>query len=80
MVKLTEEMVKSLENEVVFLATASKEGIPNVSAMKAVKVLDSEKGIVLIADNYMNKTLKNILENPKVALTTANCREISFKS
>ena len=67
MVKLTEEMVKSLENEVVFIATASKDGIPNVAAMRAVKVLDAEKGIVLIADNFMNKTLKNILENPKVA-------------
>ncbi|WP_456375011.1 pyridoxamine 5'-phosphate oxidase family protein [Methanocaldococcus sp.] len=79
MVKLSEDMVKSLENEIVFLATSSKDGIPNVSAMRAVKVLDAEKGIVLIADNYMNKTLKNILENPNVALTTANCKEVPYQ-
>jgi predicted pyridoxine 5'-phosphate oxidase superfamily flavin-nucleotide-binding protein len=79
MVKLTDDMVKSLENEVVFIATASKDGIPNVAAMRAVKVLDAEKGIVLIADNFMNKTLKNILENPKVALTTANCRDMPYQ-
>ena len=47
--------------------------------MRAVKVLDAEKGIVLIADNFMNKTLKNILENPKVALTTANCRDAPYQ-
>ncbi|ACV24462.1 pyridoxamine 5'-phosphate oxidase family protein [Methanocaldococcus fervens] len=79
MVKLSEDMVKSLENEIVFLATSSKEGIPNVAPMKAVKVLDAEKGMVLIADNFMNKTLKNILENPNVALTTANCREMPYQ-
>ena len=55
------------------MATASKEGIPNISFIGA-KYLQ-EDGIIVIIDNYMKKTLKNILENPKVAILVRKEKE-----
>ena len=53
--------------EVYALATATKEGAPNVVYIGYLKTLDEET--VLIADNKMDKTKRNILENPKAAFT-----------
>lgn len=50
------------------VATASKDGLPNVVPMSFVKIHDTEDTI-LIADNLMNKGLKNIEENPWIALS-----------
>ena len=55
------------------LATASKDGIPNISFIGA-KYLQEDGTIVLI-DNYMKKTLENILENPKVAILVRKDKE-----
>ncbi|UXM84702.1 pyridoxamine 5'-phosphate oxidase family protein [Methanococcus aeolicus] len=77
MVKLTEEMKKSLNEAIVFLGTASKDRIPNIAPMKALKVIDDET--VVICDNFMLKTLKNIKENPNVSIATADCRENPFQ-
>lgn len=51
----------------VVLATASKEGIPNVVVVGAKKIIDDET--ILISDQYFDKTLANIKENPRVAVT-----------
>ncbi|HJJ46652.1 MAG TPA: pyridoxamine 5'-phosphate oxidase family protein [Methanocorpusculum sp.] len=67
--ELKEQMVKV---GVLHLATASKTGIPNVAPMGAVMV---ENDTILIANNFMNKTMKNILENPQVSVLVWN-REI----
>lgn len=48
------------------LATASKNGDPNCSYIGAKYILDDET--IIVVDNFMKKTLKNILENPKVAI------------
>jgi len=48
------------------VATASKDGRPNVVPMSYVKALDDST--VLIADNYMDKGAKNLEENPQVAI------------
>lgn len=67
MVKLTQEMIEALKEVKVFpLATASKDGIPNVAPMASVFQIDPET--IWIGDNFMVKTLKNVLENPKAAL------------
>lgn len=50
------------------VATASKDGLPNVVPMTNVKVYDEEDSI-LIANNLMNKTLKNLEENPWIAVS-----------
>lgn len=51
----------------VALATASKEGIPNVVVVGATKIIDDET--ILISDQYFDKTLANMKENPQVAVT-----------
>jgi predicted pyridoxine 5'-phosphate oxidase superfamily flavin-nucleotide-binding protein len=48
------------------LATASKDGIPNVVPMGSVWVIDEKT--IWIGDNFMKKTLQNVLENPHAAL------------
>ncbi len=68
MVKLTDEIKESLTGtKIVFLATASKEGTPNVVPIGAFKLLDDET--LLISDQFFNKTLKNMKENPKIAIS-----------
>jgi len=67
MTALTPEMKAAFEAVKVFpLATASKSGIPNVAPMGSVFLMDDET--IWIGDNFMQKTLANVLENPKAAL------------
>jgi predicted pyridoxine 5'-phosphate oxidase superfamily flavin-nucleotide-binding protein len=68
MVALTPEIKESLQAaKLAFLATASKTGIPNVVPIAAFKVRDD--GTLLISDQYFNKTLANLKENPEIALS-----------
>lgn len=68
MVKLTDQIKESLTGtKTAFLATASKDGTPNVVPIGAFKLLDDET--LLISDQFFQKTLQNLKENPKVALS-----------
>lgn len=68
MVKLTEEIKETLAAaKHVWLATASKDGTPNVVVIGAFKLLDDES--LLISDQFFLKTLKNLQENTKVAVS-----------
>jgi len=68
MVKLTDEIRESLAGtKTVFMATASKNSKPNVVPIGAFRLLDDET--LLISDQYFNKTLSNMKENPRVALS-----------
>ena len=79
MVALTEEMKKAFATVKTFpVATASKDGWPNVVPIGFVELIDDET--IWIADNFMVKTLANIKENPKVSIYVyeigrASCRE-----
>jgi uncharacterized protein len=53
--------------KVIPVATASKDGCPNVVPMTFVKVLDDSA--LLVADNYMDKGARNLEENPQVAVS-----------
>ncbi|OPY25942.1 MAG: Pyridoxamine 5'-phosphate oxidase [Methanocella sp. PtaU1.Bin125] len=67
MVKLTQEIKDTITmGTVYFFATSSKGGAPNVVPIKALKVMDDET--ILVSDQYFGKTLKNLEENPKVAI------------
>ncbi|MDD1724048.1 MAG: pyridoxamine 5'-phosphate oxidase family protein, partial [Methanospirillum sp.] len=67
MAELTKEMMEAFDVVKVYpLATASKTGIPNVAPMGSVFLIDKET--IWIGDNFMQKTLANVLENPKAAL------------
>jgi uncharacterized protein len=68
MAKLTQQIKEIFEKqETVVLATASKEGMPNVVPVNAKKILDDET--ILISDQFFNKTLTSMKDNPHVAIT-----------
>lgn len=54
------------KSKVVPMATASKDGIPNVVPMASIRIVGDDT--IWIMDNYMVKTLRNLKENPIVAL------------
>lgn len=64
MAKMNQRIREILEKrKVIALATATKNGIPNVVPVGAKKVLDDET--ILISDQYFRKTLKNMKNNPQ---------------
>lgn len=68
MAKLTQRIKEIIEKqETIVLATATKEGLPNVVPVNAKKIIDDET--ILISDQFFNKTLKNLKDNPQVAIT-----------
>jgi hypothetical protein len=67
MVKLTDQIKGTIQlGTIYYVATCSKAGVPNVVPIKALKVLDDET--LLISDQYFDKTLKNMQENPHIAI------------
>lgn len=67
MVVLTEEIKSAFRTIKAFpVATASKDGVPNVVPIGFLELVDDET--IWIADNFMKKTLANVLENPKVSI------------
>ena len=84
MVKLSEEMKTAFSKVKIFpVATASKDGIPNVVPMGFCQLVDDET--IWIADNFMVKSLANLKENPHVAIyvwgpDTGGCFQIKGKA
>jgi len=84
MVKLTEEMKTAFSKVKIFpVATASKEGVPNVVPMGFCRLEDEET--IWIGDNFMVKTLANLEKNPNVAIyvwgpETGGCFQIKGKA
>lgn len=68
MVNLNDEIKESLAaTKLAFFATAAKDRTPNVVPIAAFKVLDD--ATLLISDQFFNKTLANMKENPKASLS-----------
>ena len=55
---MTKDMMDAMEKDIVFLATTSPEGIPNVVPIGFARPIGEDS--ILIADNYMNKTRQNL--------------------
>lgn len=67
MVALTPEMKELFAKVKLFpVATASKKGIPNVTPIAFVTLVKDDT--IWMADNFMNKTLANLKENPHVSI------------
>lgn len=49
------------------IATATKDGIPNVVPIHFVKILSDDE--IMLADIFMNKTFENIQDNPVMAVS-----------
>ncbi len=68
MAKMNERMKEIFQMpQAVVVATANKEGLPNAVPVTMKKIINDET--VLIAANFMKKTLDNMKENPQVAIT-----------
>ena len=68
MASLNERMKEIFAKQRIFvLGTADLNGVPNVVPVGSVKILDDET--ILVSDQYFHKTLDNLRENPKVALS-----------
>ncbi len=74
---MTKEMIDALEKDLVFLATASSDGVPNVVPIGFARPIDEET--ILIADNYMNKTHQNLEKNPWISLVTKDATKCPFQ-
>ena len=71
MAKLTPEILEQMKNQKVYaVATASKDGVPNV--VPVGMLIPQEDGTIWIIDNYFDKTLANMRENPKAAFYVWN--------
>jgi uncharacterized protein len=67
MVRLTAEMKEAFLKMKVFpVATAAKDGTPNVVPIGVVELVSDDT--IWITDNFMNKSLENLSANPKISL------------
>ena len=67
MAKLTAEMKEAFGKMKIFpVATASKDGTPNVVPIGVVELVSDDT--IWITDNFMNKSLENLKANPKIAI------------
>ncbi|MCX7038040.1 MAG: pyridoxamine 5'-phosphate oxidase family protein [Spirochaetes bacterium] len=65
-VKIPREIQEFLKGKVGWVATAARDGTPNVSLKGSLRLLDDEH--LVFADINSLKTRKNLEENPKVAV------------
>ena len=63
MVKFDADMKSEFQKlKTIYLATASKKGVPNVVPIGAMFLIDDET--LWVIDNFMKKTMENVKENP----------------
>ncbi|MGA2122296.1 MAG: pyridoxamine 5'-phosphate oxidase family protein [Methanoregula sp.] len=67
MVKLNADMKEAFSKMKIFpVATASKDGIPNVVPLGMVELHSDDT--IWIVDNFLNKSMTNLRTNPKCAI------------
>lgn len=65
-IEIYNEVRDLVEKNPIALATVMSDGRPNVIGVAYVKVVD--RNHLLVTDNYMNQTIKDISNNPNVAI------------
>ena len=66
MTKLSSEIKAMFENQLAVIATASKDGTPNVGPKGSMHVVNDET--LAYSESTSGKTFRNLKENPKVAV------------
>jgi len=76
--KLTNEMVNAIKNnDLFYVATCSNKQVPNVVPIKCLKWIGDNK--VLVANNFMKKTIENISNNANVSFVVNEVRKYPFQ-
>ena len=70
MAKLNDEVKEVFQDQLVFIATADKQGNPNVGPKGSMHVFDDET--LVYAEGTAKKTLQNLQENSRVALVAVD--------
>ena len=70
MAKLTDEMKALLASQLKYIATASRDGVPNVGPKGSTKVLDDEH--IVFYEMTGKHTYENLKNNPKVAIVAVD--------
>jgi predicted pyridoxine 5'-phosphate oxidase superfamily flavin-nucleotide-binding protein len=70
MVSIPKSVQDFLPGKLAWVATASREGVPNVTPKGTLKLLDEQH--VVFADLFSMKTKSNLEENKKIAVTVAD--------
>lgn len=70
MAKMTEEMKNLLGSQQAFIATASPDGVPNLSTKGSTKVLDDEH--IVFHELAGGRTWENLQKNPRVAIAVVD--------
>jgi predicted pyridoxine 5'-phosphate oxidase superfamily flavin-nucleotide-binding protein len=66
---ITSDIKKLIERQPIAISTVMKEGTPNVIGVAFVKVEDNQ---LIVTDNYMNQTIIDVENNPRVAIVVWN--------
>lgn len=75
---LNQEMMDAIEkNNIVWLATASTDDIPNIVPIGLARHLDNET--VLLVANFMNKTFENLKNNPQASIAVGDVSECPYQ-
>jgi predicted pyridoxine 5'-phosphate oxidase superfamily flavin-nucleotide-binding protein len=78
MAQLTDAVKKAISKQEIFpVATSDQDKNPNVIYIKYLKLVDDQT--VLIADNYLNKTRDNILNNGRIAFAVRDDEKGSYQ-
>jgi predicted pyridoxine 5'-phosphate oxidase superfamily flavin-nucleotide-binding protein len=67
MVNIPKHVQEFFPGKMGWVATATKDGVPNVTPKGSVRVLDDQH--VIFADLFSLKTRRNLEQNPRVAVT-----------
>ncbi len=70
MAKLTDEIKALLDKQLVCIATAGKDGIPNVGPKGSMIIVDDDT--IAYSESTARKTLANLRENPRVSVLVAD--------
>ena len=70
MAKLTEEMKALVANQQPYIATASRDGVPNVGPKRSTKVVDDEH--IVFYELTGKHTYENLKSNPRIAIAVVD--------
>ena len=72
--EMSEEIQQMLDENIVYLATSTPEGKPNVVPIGLVHAISDEE--LLIVDVLFKKTRRNLEENPEVAISFTDMKRL----